>query len=318
MTNILIGVAALAVVALFEGLYYAFSFVSQRRHEDLQRRLRPGGAENVQASLLRARRLAANPLVETFLEGMPFTDGLVTLLDQAQVDGTVARQLGFAIFFALGGAVGGAYLGGLLPAALLFLLGASLPLIRLLFARARCSRLISEQLPSALDMMARSLRAGHALPNAFKLVASEMPGPINFEFARACEQLNLGASFDQAVQEMTARVPRNNDLKIFAVSVLVQRETGGNLVEILEKLAQTIRNRYQFYGKVSALTAEGRLSGLVLGGLPIVTSLVLSVLNPAYVSQLITEPLGRLILTYVCVSWFLGLSWLRHMSKVEI
>ena len=318
MMNILIGAAALAVVALFEGLYYAFAFVSQRRHEDLQRRLQPGGAQDVQTSLLRSRRLAANPLMESFLEGMPFTDAMVTLLDQAQVDGTVARQLGFALFFAVTGAVAGVFAGGLLPAALLFMVGACLPTIRLLFARARSSRLISEQLPNALDMMARSLRAGHALPNAFKLVASEMPGPINFEFARACEQLNLGASFDHAVQEMTARVPRNNDLKIFAVSVLVQRETGGNLVEILEKLAQTIRNRYQFYGKVSALTAEGRLSGLVLGGLPIVTATVLSVFNPAYVSQLVTEPLGRVILTYVCVSWFLGLTWLRQMSKVEI
>ena len=145
-----------------------------------------------------------------------------------------------------------------------------------------------------------------------------MPGPINFEFARACEHLNLGASFDHAVQEMTARIPRNNDLKIFAVSVVVQRETGGNLVELLEKLAQTIRGRFQFYGKVTALTAEGRLSGLVLGGVPIITATFLSVLNPDYISQLVTEPLGRMILAYVVVSWLIGLTWLRQMGKVEI
>ena len=318
MKNVLIGVAALAVVALFEGLYYAFTFVSQRRQEDLQRRLRPGSIEDAQASLLRSRRLAANPLVETFLEGMPFTEGLVTLLDQAQVDGTVARQLALAALLALTGAVTGVILGNLPAAALLFVIGGALPFLRLLFARARCARLISEQLPNALDMMARSLRAGHALPNAFKLVAAEMPGPINLEFARATEQLNLGARFDLAVQAMTERVPRNNDLKIFAVSIIVQRETGGNLVEILEKLAQTIRGRYQFYGKVASLTAEGRLSGLVLGGLPLVTATVLAVFNPAYISQLVTEPLGRLILSYVVGSWFVGLMWLRQMSKVAI
>lgn len=318
MTNLFIGVAAIAVVALFEGLYYAFAFISQKRHEDLQRRLRPGGGDDPQASLLRSRRLAANPLLESFLDGLPFVDSLVNLLDQAQVDGTVARQLGFSAFFALAGGVGGVLLGSLPAAVIFFFLGGSLPTMRLLMARSRCNRLISEQLPHALDMMARSLRAGHALPNAFKLVAAEMPGPINFEFARAAEQLNLGASFDHAVQEMTARVPRNSDLKIFAVSVLVQRETGGNLVEILEKLAQTIRGRFQFYGKVSALTAEGRLSGIVLGGVPIVTAAVLSFLNPAYISQLVTEPLGRLILAYVISSWAFGIFWLRQMGKVEV
>jgi tight adherence protein B len=318
MKNVLIGIAALAVVALFEGLYYAFTFVSQRRQEDLNRRLRPGSAEDPQASLLRSRRLAANPLVESFLEGLPFTGAVVRLLDQAQVDGTVARQLGLSALLALMGAAAGVMLGNLPAAALLSVVGGALPFLRLLLARARCARLLSEQLPNALDMMARSLRAGHALPNAFKLVASEMPGPINLEFARATEQLNLGARFDLAVQAMTDRVPSNNDLKIFAVSVIVQRETGGNLVEILEKLAQTIRGRYQFYGKVAALTGEGRLSGLVLGGLPLVTSTVLMFVNPTYMSQLVTEPLGRLILAYVVVSWLFGIVCLRQMSKVAV
>jgi tight adherence protein B len=245
-------------------------------------------------------------MLETFLEGLPFTEAIVTLLDQAQVDGTVARQLVLSALLALTGAVTGVILGNLPAGAFLFLVGGALPFLRLLFARARCARLISEQLPNALDMMARSLRAGHALPNAFK------------EFARATEQLNLGARFDLAVQAMTDRVPQNNDLKIFAVSVIVQRETGGNLVEILEKLAQTIRGRYQFYGKVAALTAEGRLSGLVLGGLPLVTATVLTFFNPTYVSQLVTEPLGQVILAYVVASWFIGLVWLRQMGKVAI
>ena len=201
--------------------------------------------------------------------------------------------------------------------ALLFVTGGAVPTLRLFLARARRSRQISEQLPSALEMMARSLRAGHSLTSAFKLVAAEMPGPINLEFARAYEEQNLGVSFYRAVQQMTSRVPANSDLNIFAVSVIVQKETGGNLVELLEKLADTIRARYQFYGKLAALTAEGEASGLVLGALPIATAVFLMFVNFQYISALVTKPMGRVILTYTMISWFVGLIWLRQMGKVE-
>ena len=166
-------------------------------------------------------------------------------------------------------------------------------------------------------MMARSLRAGHSLTSAFKLVAVEMPGPINLEFARAYEEQNLGVSFYRAVQQMIDRVPGNSDLQIFGVSVIVQKETGGNLVEMLEKLADTIRARYQFYGKLAALTAEGQMSGLVLGALPIATALFLMFVNIGYISALVTKPMGRAILAYTMISWFVGLLWLRQMGKVE-
>lgn len=144
-----------------------------------------------------------------------------------------------------------------------------------------------------------------------------MPGPINLEFARAYEEQNLGVSFYRAVEQMTKRVPDNSDLNIFAVSVIVQKETGGNLVEMLEKLADTIRARYQFYGKLAALTAESQMSGLVLGALPIPTALFLMFVNLQYVSALVTKPMGRVILTHTMISWVVGLVWLREMGKVE-
>lgn len=319
MNNILIGAAALAVVALVEGMYYAFAFVSDRRREDLQRRLQPvGGGDGTRPSLLRAGRLSTNPVLDGLLEGVPLLGRMATLLDQAQIGGTVAGQLAFSTVLALVGAIIGLALGTLAMGALLFVAGAAFPTVRLFVARARRGRQMSEQLPSALDMMARSLRAGHSLPSAFKLVATEMPGPINVEFARAYEEQNLGVSFERAVQQMTSRAPDNRDLKIFAVSVIVQKETGGNLVELLEKLADTIRGRYQFYGKLAALTAEGKLSGLVLAGLPIGTALVMLVTNPNYISALVTTPMGRVILTYSVITWFVGLIWLRQMGKVEL
>ena len=115
-----------------------------------------------------------------------------------------------------------------------------------------------ERVHEALDMMARSLRAGHSLASAFKMVATELPAPINIEFGRAFEEQNLGMSFERAVIQMTKRAPQNRELKIFAVSVILQKETGGNLVEIAEGLAELVRQRYRFYGKLKTLTAEGR------------------------------------------------------------
>jgi tight adherence protein B len=318
MNSILLGAAVLAVVAVVEALYYALSYLSERKREELQRRLEAvtSGTEAF-PTLLRAGRLSSNAFLGGLLGGVPLLERMATLLEQAQVGGTVAAQLLFSALMALAGAVAGLALHSPVMGALLFVTGGALPTVRLFFARARRSRQISEQLPSALDMLSRSLRAGHSLTSAFKLVATEMPGPINLEFARAYEEQNLGVSFYRAVEQMTKRVPANNDLKIFAVSVIVQKETGGNLVEMLEKLGDTIRARYQFYGKLAALTAEGEMSGMVLGALPIATALFLMFVNFGYISVLVTKPLGHIILGYTVISWCVGLLWLRQMGKVE-
>jgi tight adherence protein B len=319
MNNLLMGAAALAVVALFEGLYYALAFLSERKKEDLRRRLHAlGGTERDRLSVLRAGRLSSNPTLDGVLASFPALERLGALIDEAQVGGTVAGLLAFSTAAALIGGVAGLFLRGPAIGALLFCVGAAAPTARLYLARESRSRKLSQQLPSALDMMARSLRAGHALTSAFKLVATEMPGPINLEFARAYEEQNLGLSFEHAVLQMTVRAHNNRDMKIFAVSVIVQKETGGNLVEILEKLAETIRSRYQFYGKLAALSAEGKLSGIVLGGLPIVIALMLMAVNHDYLLPLVTSPMGRAIVGYAIISWVFGLIWLRQMGKVEL
>ncbi|MES1172067.1 MAG: type II secretion system F family protein, partial [Bacteroidota bacterium] len=206
---------------------------------------------------------------------------------------------------------------GFLMSLVLGPLGLFLPFAYVNFIRKRRSRKLSEQLPDALDMMARSLRAGHALPSSFKLVSTEMPSPINIEFARAFEEQNLGMPFERAVAQMTKRAPDNRDLKIFAVSVIVQKETGGNLVEIVEKIAETIRARYRFYGKLSTLTAEGRMSSYILAALPILSGIFLAFSNPTYSSLLVTDPLGHLALGYAGATWIVGLLWMRRMTKVE-
>jgi tight adherence protein B len=197
------------------------------------------------------------------------------------------------------------------------LLGFSLPILWVLVERSRRSQKLSEQLPEALDMIVRSLRAGHGVSAGFKLVATEMPVPIAVEFGRCFEEQNVGVEFRVAVENMTKRVPQNLDLRIFAVSVVIQHETGGNLVEILEQIAGMLRERFKFYGKLRALTAEGRVSGIVLGSLPFVSAVLISILNPEYLVPLFVDPIGRMVLFAGVVSWVLGFLWLRTLAQVE-
>jgi tight adherence protein B len=319
MNKVLIGVGALALVGLFEGAYHALTYFAERRREEVRRRvqtLAEGGARG--PSLLRQRRRSSIGFIDELLREVSFLQRLETLIEQAESTTTVARHLLVSLVAAAVGVVAAIVLKKPALAPLLAAIGAAAPTLLLLAARDERDRKLSEQLPNALDMMARSLRAGHALPSAFKLVATEMPAPINMEFARAYEEQNLGMTFEKAVLQMVARTPRNRDFKIFAVSVIVQKQTGGNLVEIMEKLAETIRGRYQFYGKLKALAAEGKLSGMVLGALPIITGLVFSIVNPKYTSKLVLEPMGRLFLIYAVVTWFVGIIWLRRMGKVEL
>jgi tight adherence protein B len=257
--------------------------------------------------------------VDDFLRGLSLAHHLHELLQQAELGITVGRLLGYCALcagsaFALGLLIG----AGPLVSLALVPLAVSIPYVMVIMARERRSRKLTEQLPDALDMMARSLRAGHALGSAFKMVANEMPVPISIEFARAFEEQNLGLPFDKAVAQMTKRAPSNRDLKIFAVSVIVQKETGGNLVEIIEKIADTVRQRYRFYGKLNTLTAEGRMSSYILGALPILTGFFIAAVNGPYAQLLITEKMGNYILGYAVVSWALGFMWMRRMSKVTV
>ncbi|HEY0709879.1 MAG TPA: type II secretion system F family protein [Polyangia bacterium] len=320
MQQVLIGLGALAVVALFEGLVHTIRFFSERRHEELRRRLQSlgGDGEKGGLSLLRQGRVSSIPFWDEFLRGIPLTERLEGLLDQAQVELTVAKLYAFSLLAALSGGLLGVVIGGPIVALLLAALAVVFPTLIVYGIREKRSRKLSEQLPDALDMMARSLRAGHALTSAFKLVASEMPTPVSVEFGRAFEEQNLGVGFERAVVQMTSRAPKNRDLRIFAVSVIVQKETGGNLVEILEKIAETIRARYRFYGRLAALTGEGRVSGIVLGALPFVTGLVLTAINGTYMRGLVATPIGKGFLVYAIVSWIIGVIWLREMAKVEL
>ena len=269
-------------------------------------------------SLLRRGNLSTNPAIDALLRMVPTTTRIEALLEQAEVRITVAGLLMVSGVGALMGFVLGLLShAGIVMSLVLAPIGAVLPFGYVTFMRKRRCNKLSEQLPDALDMMARSLRAGHAMSSSFKLVASEMPAPISTEFARAFEEQNLGMPFERAVAQMTKRAPANRDLKIFAVSVIVQKETGGNLVEIIEKIAETIRARYRFYGKLRTLTAEGRMSSYILAALPILRRHLHHVHEPRVRAPAGDRSDRTCGLAYAAVTWTVGLLWLRRMTKVE-
>ncbi|HEY4185523.1 MAG TPA: type II secretion system F family protein [Polyangia bacterium] len=319
MRAILIGVITVATFALIEGLFHTIRYFRERKQDELKRRLQSlGSTSSETTSLLRKGNLSGNPALDALLRTFPLAARTEAMLEQAEVRITVARLFTIAGVGALVGAIAGLLSNmGYLLSLLLAPLGAIVPFMYVGFMRDRRNNKLSEQLPDALDMMARSLRAGHALASSFKLVAAEMPSPINTEFARAFEEQNLGMPFERAIEQMTKRAPNNRDLKIFAVSVIVQKETGGNLVEIIEKIAETVRARYRFYGKLQTLTAEGRMSCYILAALPILTAIFIAFTNPEYSKLLITDHIGHMAVAYAVVTWVAGLTWMRRMMKVE-
>jgi tight adherence protein B len=318
---ILIGVCALTAVVLLEALVYTMRFLGDRRKDELKRRLSNlgGGGGGPQLSgVLRMGKLAVNPAIDAMLRTMKVSARLENLLEQTELEMTVAQLLAYmGIGALLGVSLGILGSGGVLLVVLPLLFGL-LPLFFVLFKRGQRSTKLSQQLPDALEMMARSLRAGHALQSSFKMVATEMPTPVSIEFGRAFESQELGMPFEKAVADMTRRAPENQDLKIFALSVIVQKETGGNLVEIIEKIADTVRLREKFQGKLRGLTAEGRMSSYILGALPFVSLLFMLFGNRDYLMPMFNEPIGHYVLAYGIISWLLGFLWMRKMIKVKM
>jgi tight adherence protein B len=194
---------------------------------------------------------------------------------------------------------------------------ALLPIMWLLFRRKRRLKKFASQLPEALELIARALRAGHSLASGFNLVAQEMSDPIGGEFRRTFEEQNLGKALDETLNDFTKRVP-NLDLKFFATAIILQRQTGGDLAEILDKIGNLVRERFKIWGQVQALTGEGRLSGVVLLALPPALFAVVYKMNPDYLMLLFTDPLGKKMLAGGIITQLLGALMIRKIVNIRV
>lgn len=310
--------AALVVEAAWQW-WFSTQSKSARRFSRRIASLSEGGTGSARrVSLLKQRRLADSERIETLLRKWPVAETIDTWLQQAGSQWNVGRLLAFCALGAASGLVVGMLLfSGWLMGMALAVFGLVVPLLVVSSQRSRRLDRLQQQLPEAADLIARSLRAGHALPSTLQMVADEMPEPISLEFRSVADEINYGLGLQPAMQRLAERVPLD-DLRFLVIAVLIQRESGGNLAELMQKMATLIRERLKLFGQVRALSAEGRLSGWILFALPIFMALTMTMVNPGYIGKLTEDPMGRTLLGIALVQMLLGALWMRKIVNLRV
>ncbi|MCA9080035.1 MAG: type II secretion system F family protein [Planctomycetaceae bacterium] len=237
---------------------------------------------------------------------------------QADSPITVEKFLTICLFSGLGGAILMFVARAPLPFVPLgFALGASGPWAWLILRRGRRFKRFAQQMPDAMELISRALRSGHSLASALKVVVDELPEPISKEFNIAYEEQNLGIPLEAALKNLYYRMP-NLDYKFFAMAVSIQRQTGGDLAEVLDKIGKIVRDRFRIMGQVQALTGEGRISGIVLMALPIALFFAVWYLNPDYVMLLFTDEIGRKMIAGAVVLQILGAVAIQKIIQIKV
>jgi tight adherence protein B len=322
MSPLLITIAVFVSVAALVGAVAAFAM--GRRNEKVEERLSmiidPDRTRS--AAKMKAGEAA---LYKSLDDGQGFFESLVArfarlklLFEQANT--TLTPTTFFAISAVLAVAGAGVSVVARIPLALMPVMGmmaGGLPLLWLMFRRRRRMKKFGQQLPDCLDLIARALRSGQSLQSGFHMIGEEMNEPIAGEFGRCFEEQNLGLPLEDAMRAMTDRVP-NLDLSFFATAVILQRQTGGDLAEILDKIATLIRARFKIFGQIQALTGEGRLSGVVLLALPPVLFVAVYRLNPEYIMPLFTDPMGKQMLAGGVVLQLLGAMVIKKIINIKV
>ncbi len=195
--------------------------------------------------------------------------------------------------------------------------GFVLPFVVLRQKRVARLHKFEEQFPEALDLIARSLKAGHAFSAGLKMVADELDPPVGPEFRKTFDEQNFGLPLKDALNNLSERIPLL-DVRFFATAVMIQRDTGGNLAEILENLAHVVRERFKILRQVRVYTAHGRFTGYVLLGLPVALAIALSFINPEHMNLLFKERMGQMLLGIAVVMNVIGFFWIRQVIKIEV
>lgn len=194
---------------------------------------------------------------------------------------------------------------------------AVLPWWRVAHARQQRIQRIERQFPQALDLMSRAMRAGHAFAAAVRMVAEELPDPLGQDFRMLFDEMNYGVPAHTALARLAERVPLP-DVSYFAVAVMIQRESGGNLAELLDKIATIVRERLKLHGEIRTLSAEGRLSAVILTALPFGVAAVVNVVNPRFMAVLWTDPTGLRMVGAALFMMVLGMLWMRKIIRIRV
>jgi tight adherence protein B len=311
-----------AVLLLLEALYLIWKSYKGPEAKKLEKRLRALSASHdatAQAQLLKARMLSEVPAFQRLLFNIPRAHSLDKFILQSGLNWTVSKLLLSCAGF---GVIGLVLMSGVFHQSILLSVAAAaalaaLPPLYLQHKRSGRMDKLERQLPDALDLVTRALRSGHSFSSGLQMIGEEMAEPIANEFRIVSDEVNFGVSLQQALTNLSERVPLT-DLRYFVVAVLVQRDSGGNLTEVLGNLSRLVRERLKLYGKVRVLSSEGRLSAWIVGSMPFALAGVLNLVNPAFMSPLWKDPIGISIIKYMLILMVFGVLILRRIIKIRV
>lgn len=320
--DLLIGIGIfILTLTLIEGGYFILRRIRNPEKREVLRRLRGLSStqyENEIIDIMRKSLLSEVPWLNRALLSIRWTDKLNRLLEQADTQSTLGVFMLLSVVLAFAGFLIGSWLTSSpqLSIPLALFLGIT-PFFYILVKKKRRMEKFQRQLPDALDLIARALKAGHAFTGGLRMVAEELGDPIGREFEKTLNEINFGVGIAEALRNLANRVDCP-DLKFFITSVIIQRETGGNLAEILSKIGYLIRERFKLQSRVRVLSSEGKLSAFILIAIPFIIALALSVLNPAYVRTLLTDPMGKILIGFALFMMIIGIFVMKRMIQIKV
>lgn len=309
------------VILLIQGLVVPVFGESAKVRKRLQKRIadiEASGEAEAFSSLLREKYLRKLSPLERSLESLPAMELLAKRIEQAGHKILAYRLVLIAILLGAGTlAFSWIYFRMPLVAVAAAVVAAYLPFLKINLDRSKRMAAFEEQLPDAIDTMQRALRAGHPLAASLKFVADELDDPVASEFELTFGDINYGNDVRRAMLSLLARVPSVTVMAL-VTSILVQRETGGNLAEILNNISTIIRGRFKFQRKVRTYSAEGRMSAWVLAMVPLILFAALTMIAPDYLPALLDDPRGQNIVIYGFCSGVVGILWIRKILRIEV
>lgn len=306
--------------------YATYLIVTRRSAEqraNMERRLSDvliysGASSDPEVQLARAQLLSEIPQLDRFLAEMPAAVRLRQMIDQADLQLTVMRLL---MFSGVAGLLAVLTVSMVSSSILLVVMAgmaaAAAPILHVLWKRYKRFHKFLSDLPDALELMSRSLTAGHAFTESLNMVSQEMPDPVATEFRRTYEENNLGLSLKLSLNNLIERIPLV-DLRMCVTAVLIQRETGGNLAEILEKVSYTIRERFRIMEDFKTLTTQSRISAWILCGVPLFIAAAVTVVNPGYMDIFWRDSRGNQLFALAMVMQLLGMLWVRKILRIKV
>jgi tight adherence protein B len=311
----------IATVLIIQLVTYGVRHMRTTQRVKIRKRLRKltyAESESDGAEILKRRSFSDIPFLNSLLESLPGLSGLDRLMVQANAKYPMGFYMLLGLFLAVVGILIGSQLARdtLLAILLAFILGI-VPYFHLVRMKRLRAEKFKKQMPDGLDLIARALKAGHAFSGSISMAAEEFDDPLGSECSEMLDEINFGVSVPEALKNLTNRV-ECEEIKYFAMGVILQRETGGNLAELIQTLANLIREKFKFEGKVRTLSAEGKLSAVILAALPFLVGGWIWLTNPNYLAPLVTEPFGRVLLLLAAAFMIAGILIMKRMVSIKV